>query len=120
MNCIDLISNSLTIIASSLEAYGAFKTIKIKSSNPLKIKKSNIERDIRSAQLASLGDSNLSERELIREIESENNRIINDYNRSVDKLIEDTNTKDNEVSKYFKFIFAGFIVQIISVLLQFI
>lgn len=118
MKCIDVMTYSLTVIASSFEAYGAYKTIRIKSEPPLKIKESTLVRDLNNTYLNRLGSEELSQREISETIQDDKNRIIREYNKSVEGIIQDNDRKDKLVALYFKYILTGFIIQIISVVFQ--
>lgn len=112
MDTLQLISNCVTILACSLEAYGAYKTIKLKTEPPILIPKSTLLSDIRAERMATLGSDNMSENEVFYKIQEESNRIIYTYNDSVFKMLEDNKEKDAKSAHYFKFIFAGFIIQV--------
>jgi hypothetical protein len=114
MNCINVIAYSISAIAMGFEIYGIFMTYRMKDSEPLKIRNSNLDSDARTKDFATLGSSSYSGASS-RDIQDELNRIINAYNSSVKKLIESTNEKFKKSYSYFGWIVFGFILQVVSV-----
>lgn len=115
MNCTNIIAYSIACVAMIFEIVGIWSTYRLKHEAPIKMGKSNIDDDLKAADLASLG-GNYDGKPSAREIQDELNRIISNYNTSVRKLVDSTNHINSESAKYFRLILIGFLLQLISVI----
>lgn len=116
MNSISIIAYILSCIALILEIIGIWRTYRLKHEAPIKIGNSNIEGDLRAADMATLG-GDYDGKPSASDIQSELNRIIDNYNLSVKILVDSTNRINSKSAEYFRLILYGFLLQLVSVVI---